>query len=157
MLSFRIDGYKFNFRVGCIIISSDNRVLLNTDDRKDFWILPGGRVLAGEDSKEAIKREIKEELSLEIYDENIKVVMESFFKFRGSNYHELQYIYTAKLKTKTIEYYTYKFCGQEEQKFKWFKLEELEGIKFLPSPTLNCIKEALQGNKEIRHFTYKEQ
>lgn len=156
MLSFRLDGYKFNFRVACIILSSDNRVLLNTDDNKDFWILPGGRVLAGEESKEAIKREIKEELGLEIYDEELKVTIESFFRFRGQQYHELQYVYYAKLKTKFIEYYTYKFCGQEEQKFKWFKLEELEGLRFLPYPLLENVKEVLKGNKEIKHFIYKE-
>ena len=157
MISFRLDGYKFNFRVGCIIISSDNRVLLNTDDNKDFWILPGGRVLSGEDTKTAINREIKEELGLEIYNENIKVTMESFFRFRGQDYHELQYVYTAKLKTKFIEYYTYKFCGHENQKFKWFKLEELENIRFLPAPLLECVKESLKGDKQIKHFTYKEQ
>ena len=35
-------------------------------DKKDYWVFPGGGVESGEQPMEAVKREIKEETSLEV-------------------------------------------------------------------------------------------
>ena len=45
MISFDVGKGKFNFRVGAIVLDSDNkRFLMNTSDSIDFYVLPGGRV-----------------------------------------------------------------------------------------------------------------
>jgi ADP-ribose pyrophosphatase YjhB (NUDIX family) len=50
------------------IITNDNKVLLLRDPRMDevIWEIPGGRMNIDEEPREAVAREIKEELGIEI-------------------------------------------------------------------------------------------
>ena len=59
-----VDGIKFNFRVSALI-KNKGRYLLEKSIKTDFLNMPGGRVLAGESTLDAIKRELEEELKLE--------------------------------------------------------------------------------------------
>lgn len=53
------------------IIEKNGKVLLIRPVNKDKWELPGGRLHKGETTQEGIKREIKEELGLDIEPKNI--------------------------------------------------------------------------------------
>ena len=55
-------------------------------------MFPGGRVEIHEDTKTAIKRELKEELSID-EDLKLKYICESFIKFPKLNYHEIGFYY----------------------------------------------------------------
>lgn len=59
-------------RVVCGIIYKDNKILLTRRKKEKsmggFWEFPGGKVEDGESDKDALKRELKEELNLEVYD-----------------------------------------------------------------------------------------
>ena len=59
-------------RVVCGIIYKDNKILLTRRKKEKssggVWEFPGGKVEEGECDKEALKRELKEELDLEVYD-----------------------------------------------------------------------------------------
>ncbi len=53
--------------VGAFIINSERKLLLITSDKwKGLLTVPGGHVEVGETMKEALKREIREEVGLEI-------------------------------------------------------------------------------------------
>jgi len=60
---------KFPVSVKAIIID-DNRVLCLKNEREE-WDLPGGKIDFNEDIEICLKREVKEELNLEIYNLNI--------------------------------------------------------------------------------------
>ena len=47
------------------LIVKDNNVLITRDSRDNVWELPGGRLDDGEEPKEGILREIREELGVE--------------------------------------------------------------------------------------------
>lgn len=51
---------------GCLLYDDQGRVLLVDPTYKKYWEIPGGTVEAGESPWEACRREIKEELSLDI-------------------------------------------------------------------------------------------
>ena len=57
--------------VGALIINPDKKVFLMTSPKwHGKYIVPGGHVELGETMKEALKREIKEETNLNIFDIN---------------------------------------------------------------------------------------
>ena len=58
------DGY-FNYRVAAVITYNSRLLVMHNKDC-DTYYLPGGRVRLHENSESAIKREIKEELLIDI-------------------------------------------------------------------------------------------
>jgi 8-oxo-dGTP diphosphatase len=58
-------------RVICGIIYKDHKILLTrrkkTKSLGGFWEFPGGKVEEGESDKDALERELKEELNIEVY------------------------------------------------------------------------------------------
>jgi len=55
--------------VGPIIYRDDGKIFLMTSLKwKDKWIVPGGEKLTNETDEQALKREIKEELGIELTD-----------------------------------------------------------------------------------------
>ena len=67
-LKFKINNFDFHSQASVIIYNKDkSKVLLfKVEDGRDFYLLPGGKIRAGEDSLTAIKREIKEELGYDL-------------------------------------------------------------------------------------------
>ena len=49
-----------------------NRVLVTLSKSKDVWYIPGGKREPGESDEQALKREVKEELSVDLLPETIK-------------------------------------------------------------------------------------
>ena len=52
--------------VGVILYQDDGRFFLNHSPKWSKWIVPGGKIEAGETEEEALRREIREELGIEI-------------------------------------------------------------------------------------------
>ncbi len=89
---------------------------------KDWWEFPGGKVESGENSVEALKREIKEELAAEIrVDDKLCRVEYDYPKF-----HLTMDCYMCRLVS----------CVPtllEHEDSRWLKKEELNTVKWLPA------------------------
>lgn len=98
MISFVVDGIRFNFRAVAVIVE-DGYVLLHRASFEDFWSLPGGRVEAGEPSAAALARELREELGAEVEAEigRLVWVAENFFRYEGEPFHGLGMYYLVTL------------------------------------------------------------
>lgn len=74
---------KLNRFVGIILVNAESKVLLQLRCKDEFlypncWTLPGGRVEEGESLEQAILREVKEELGLDLRDHNLfKTIVEN--------------------------------------------------------------------------------
>lgn len=68
------------------------------ENKKEYWILPGGGVEFGESLEEAVKREMKEELGLNVSVQNFLGFKEAIFP--KYNYHTLIFFYALKPKNK---------------------------------------------------------
>lgn len=88
--TFQTEVGRFNYRVAGILIHQ-NQLLVMTDERSPYYYLPGGRVSMSEVSTEAIKREIKEELEVEVEVSRLLWVVENFFTEQqsGEQFHEI--------------------------------------------------------------------
>ena len=89
---------------------------------KDWWEFPGGKMEAGETPEEALKREIREELSTEIsVDEFLCTVEYDYPKF-----HLTMHCYLCSLLTEALHL-------NEHEAAKWLKKDELDSVKWLPA------------------------
>lgn len=135
-ICFNKGNIKFNFRVACII-ENNGRFLLHRRKTDSFWNLPGGRVKLGELCEEAIKREIKEEISCDCRVEQVVKVSENFFEVENTTFHEILVIFKAALLDE------FEVEGAEnELVFEWFPKEELHSLSIKPEFTKKILLES---------------
>ena len=84
------------------LISRDGDVLVERgrDDvkREDFYRLPGGGVDFGETGEEALRRELREELGVDIDELRYLRTLENIFTYEGKRGHEICRIYECVLR-----------------------------------------------------------
>ncbi len=88
-------------RVQAVCLFRHEGLLLAIDDfdptkGQPFWVPVGGRVEFGESSRQAIVREIREELGGEISGLDLLGVLENLFTFDGEPGHEIIFVYDAR-------------------------------------------------------------
>ena len=88
MISFETPAGRFNYRVAGVAMAA-GRVLLHRREGDDFWTLPGGRPEPMEPAGDALRREMREELSVPVTVGRLLWLVENFFTFEGRRYHEL--------------------------------------------------------------------
>jgi len=94
-LSLIVDDYYLNIRVGIIFKYYDKVLIEIRKDRVGNSVIPGGRIKIGEDSSNAIVREIKEEMGITLNKEKLVYIktLENFFIFENRNVHEIFFVY----------------------------------------------------------------
>ena len=91
-------------------------------DWKDWWEFPGGKMEAGETPEDALKREIKEELSADIsVDEFITTVEYDYPAF-----HLTMHCYLCTLLNEAMHL-------NEHEAARWLSKAELRSVKWLPA------------------------
>ena len=89
---------------------------------KDYWEFPGGKVEPGETAEEALKREIREELSTDIsVDEFLCTVEWDYPAF-----HLTMHCYLCSLLTEALHL-------NEHEAARWLAKDELESVEWLPA------------------------
>lgn len=92
-LSFKSRGERFNVRAAAII-KHEGYILCDYERGSDFSILPGGRIQRGEGSAVALKRELAEELEIDVLVGDPRVITESFYDGeQNERYHEIAFYY----------------------------------------------------------------
>ncbi|NUO80713.1 (deoxy)nucleoside triphosphate pyrophosphohydrolase [candidate division KSB1 bacterium] len=118
--------------VTCAIISSEGRVLITRRSESmsmpGMWEFPGGKTEEGESPEDAIKREIAEELSLNIRVN--KFLAAAHFLNRGRDYI---------LKAFDCEIISGKIDLKEHSEYRWCPLSELKNYQF-PQPDIVIIE-----------------
>ena len=135
MISFRVGDYRFHYRAAAIVRDGDY-VLLHRLDGDDFWALPGGRVNPGEQAKDTIVREFREELGAEVVCRELICVGENFFRGGAEPHHEVGFYFSASLLRPSSfwskETVHYGVEGSKRLEFKWFRVNELASIDMRP-------------------------
>jgi 8-oxo-dGTP pyrophosphatase MutT (NUDIX family) len=142
-LDFRKEKYRFQVRTSALIFnnSKDKILLFNVED-KDYYLLPGGRVEEKENSLEAIKREIKEELNWKIDNFEFLSLSEELV---GKN-HQINIIYKVAI-DKDIDIESFKGIEGEWINFKWINISDINKYTIYPS----SIKEIVKNTNKKYH------
>ena len=145
---------RFTYRVAGIVLNGD-QILLQGAEQDDFWALPGGRIRLLETAEDALRREMREELSVVIQVERLIWVVENFFHHDGEAYHELGLYF---LMTFAEDPHLYRqreaFSGDEDGLkliFKWHRLDELTQTPLYPSFLQTALNDLPQGSQHIVH------
>ena len=155
-VKIKSDDGNFKMRVAGAIIK-DGKLLVVDIANNNFYCLPGGHVHLGESTLDAIKREIKEEIGVDVLNVKFLSVIENFFtNAKGKVVHEVCYYYTVYAEGVNTNDYTYleNDDGElKELKFKWFKLEDLEKVDFRPKI---LAEKFASRNFELEHIITKD-
>ena len=110
------------------IIRKDDKIFATQrgyGEWKDWWEFPGGKMEVGESPEEALRREIREELSTEIsVDEYICTVESDYPKF-----HLTMHCYFCSLISEALHL-------NEHEAARWLAKDELDSVKWLPADVL---------------------
>lgn len=108
---------KFAIPVVVAGIIKEDKILLLKRSRPPFkglWSLPGGKIKFGELVDEAVRREIKEETSIELANTNYKgVVYERIFENNSVVANHIIFVFSCEPKSANL-------ISSEEGEVKWF-------------------------------------
>ena len=147
MITYEKDGYVFSYRVVGVAIY-DNRVLVHRSTVDDFWSLPGGRCEFLENSRDALAREMKEEIGVDVKIIRPLYFVENFFNFKSKDYHEISIFYLMEFpsdskfifendtfygKERGLDFKNYKLYGDELKLiFKWVSINQIKDLRLYP-------------------------
>lgn len=87
-----------------------------------MWEFPGGKIEPSETSEDALKREIQEELGVDITIDNFLCTTD----YDYPSFHLTMHCYLCRVESGEIEL-------REHKSASWLKLEELGGVEWLPA------------------------
>ena len=132
--------------VGAVIVENGKILLVRrvNDPNKGKWSVPGGLVRAGERLEEALKREIMEELGVEIETGDVACVTDEIFRDKNGDveYHYVVIDFFAKIVEGVPR------AMSDADQVRWFDLSEIssaETVDFVGK----LAEKLLSGNDEI--------
>jgi 8-oxo-dGTP pyrophosphatase MutT (NUDIX family) len=114
-ISIFLDNIKLNIR-SAVIIETEKGYIFEKDRSGGFYFVVGGRIKINETSEHAAKREIYEEIGINIENIKIKAIVESFFVDDNKKVHEICFYYKYKINGKINLPENYYVFNEEEIK-----------------------------------------
>ena len=129
MIFFDQPAGRFNFRVAGVAYAR-GRVLLQRVPEIDFWFLPGGRVEMLEPAQDALRREMREELSIDADVGRLLWVVENFFDMGDRRYHELGLYFAMDVPASLDREGEFRACDPlVELCMRWLPLDDLPRVR----------------------------
>ena len=157
----RLDGgsaRRFNYRIAGLAFR-EGHVLVHRAVHEPFWTFPGGRAEIGETSEETLKREMIEELGVEVTVERLLWVVENFFHFEKRDWHELGFYYLMQVPESfpfRPEEIVHKIeDGDSYLEFKWVPATK-EGLTALNIPPYFIADEIENLPATTRHVVWRD-
>jgi ADP-ribose pyrophosphatase YjhB (NUDIX family) len=111
-------------------------VAMRSDGEFAFWLTPGGEIEAGETPMEAARRELREELGLEVEVAGPVYTEATQFEHRGEMRDNVDFVFTAR-------------CEADAPALQGMTADEIELMKEIRWWTAEEIEAALAGGQRI--------
>ncbi len=127
--------------VGAVLYRDDYKIFLMTSPKWHGYLIPGGRIEAGETEEQALRREIREELGIEISDlvkmgESVKPASPDFIDPTVEFHFKTYYARAASTEVRP---------NAEISSYGWYTLEEASRL-----PLLDSTRESISQFKKLR-------
>ena len=156
-ISFGKGDMVFTERVAAIILSG-GKALLETSAEVDFWTLPGGRVELMETSMDALRRELREELGLEVLVARPVWVVEMFYSCKYKRHHEITFYYVVDLPANSASIREYGPMWRPDKPgepakltFAWHDISDLQHISLYPEFLRDGLANLPEGLEHMVH------
>jgi ADP-ribose pyrophosphatase len=130
-------GFKKKFDVVSVFIDHDgDTLLLHRQDHKpqgNTWAMVAGKVGKGEDLIDALVREIKEEIGLNVKSDDCKYIEGYYIRYPDFDY--VYHVYHLPMKEKP----TLDVNPEEHKDFRWIKPADALKLDLIPGED-SCIK-----------------
>lgn len=159
-IDFRCENYRFRLRAG-VLIKHGNKVLFSYIDKADYMACPGGHLHYGESFIEAVIRETKEEVGVDISNPKLIAVIENFYQgSKDTREHEIAHYFLAEnCDLPEEKLHDYDFTENDEGKivhlhFRWVDLDKIDEYDIRPT----VLKKVLKGQKfdTPRHIVWRD-
>lgn len=140
-ISLMIGDVRFNYRVA-VLFEHNGKFLFQKGEKNSYWSLIGGRVKSGESSYDALIREVKEELEIDLLRKNIKLIYiaENFFKVNETQTHEMLFIFKVDIiDSRLYDNQDFKPVDRNDINLHWFTQEEIKELNIQPNIVKNIL------------------
>ena len=96
-LKIKTEKEEFHGRA-CGIIKQDDKFLIMRVNKTSYYHIPGGHIEIGEDSEQAVIREIKEEIGCDVQEASLFSIQENFWTRNAKKCHGIEFYYIIKPK-----------------------------------------------------------
>lgn len=150
-LKINVGDTQFKFRVSALVIH-DGRLLTTAQDfTSGQCYLPGGKVQLGETAKEAMHRELKEEVGHDLPVTGPVLIAESLYDRSGGLHQQLVFYFLAEVpSTLTPEDLT--TSPEEDHDLRWIPLGELRAAGLRPADVIDELDRI--GDGRLRHLVF---
>ncbi|MFA6524939.1 MAG: NUDIX domain-containing protein [Patescibacteria group bacterium] len=112
-----------------IIVFNDKLLMCVLHDQPPIHFLPGGHLEFGETLEDCLRREIKEEMGVEIKSMEFLKQFENIYDVHGIKHHEINLVHKVSLSIENTE----EVKAQEDHiSFTWVEIEKMKDVKMLP-------------------------
>lgn len=127
------------------VLLSGTKILVAHSKGSSNTFLPGGQIEPGERAEEALRRELKEELDLNITVQRYLGAIEQTFTENNQQHHGINHFF---LMESDVNFELLK-SKEVHLEFFWIESGETEKMNLMPSPLQNLIAKLIKGNDEI--------
>ena len=139
----QIQNQVFGVRATALIVQ-DGKIYLAKSPKEEYYTI-GGAIHFGELTEEAVQREVREEIGIEVIVEKLAFVVENHFTLEGKDFHQIEFQY---LVTPLSEPNHQMEEGGQMRDCQWVSLDELESLNLNPA----FLKQALTNlDRPVRH------
>ncbi len=130
--------------VGCFIMNDQSEVLLVKSYKwPDKWVVMGGHIEWGETIADAVKREVTEELKLDVIFDRVIEVVEFVF---DPSFHSKKHFIALQSVCHVVGNTAPTIDNDEIQESRWFQLDEAVKLDNILSITQQTIKKIMNTN-----------
>ena len=110
---------------GDILLLKRTSQFLLPADSEESWDIPGGRIESDESLRDALAREVKEEISIDL-DGNPELLVAQDIFVQSRDLHVVRLTYTHKQPVDSLT------LSDEHSEYKWFSKDELQNVRVEP-------------------------
>jgi ADP-ribose pyrophosphatase YjhB (NUDIX family) len=139
-----VGDWTINLRVAAIVRRGGDVLVCRLNE--DWWFYPGGRIRAGETSRDAMLRELREELGDACDVGPLRGCVENFFPAEGTRFHEICFVYEARWVGGAV-------AGREAEEWAWIRAADIGGVDVRPAGIKGWVAVAGEG---VSHIVCRE-